>query len=98
MDLDPDRVVGAVPGDGAAGIVVLGLQADLGGADVLAIDAGARQGIDDSLLTVVGLIHRHSGVRRGELDTDVGGEGVGHALDVSGAHDRRLTCVVRQPF
>jgi hypothetical protein len=49
VDLDPDRVVGAVPGDGAAGIVVLGLQADLGGADVLAIDAGASQGIDDSL-------------------------------------------------
>ena len=94
MDLDPDRVVGTIPGDGAAGTVVLRLQADLGGADVLAVDAGAGEGIDDRLLAVIRLVHRHGDVRRGELDADVGGQGVRDALDLAGADDRHFAWIV----
>ncbi len=50
-------------------------------------------GVDDRLLTVVGLVHRRGDVRRDEFHADVGGERVGNALYVTGADDRDLTRV-----
>src|SRR6185437_4792413 len=91
VDLDPDRIGGAITGDGRAGRVVLRLQADVGGADVLAVDPGTGHGRDDGLLAVVGLVHRRGDVRRNEFDADVGGERIGYALHVTGADDGHLT-------
>jgi hypothetical protein len=98
VDLDPDRVGGPIAGDGAAGIVVLRLQAHVGGADVLAVDAGVGQRIDDRLLAAVGLIHRRGDVAGGELDADIRGERVRHALYVAGAHHGHLARIVADPF
>ena len=98
VDRDPDRVGGPIPGDGAAGIVVLRLQVHIGGADVLAVDAGLGQRIDDRLLAVVGLIHRRGDVAGDELDADIRGERVRDALYVAGADDGHLARVVADPF
>ena len=43
---------------------------------------GADQRVDYRLLAVIGLVHRGGDVGRGELDADVGGQGVRHALDL----------------
>jgi hypothetical protein len=95
VDLDLDCVGSAVAGDfgGTVGLgtAVLRLQRDLGGADVLALQAGADQRVDDRLLTVIRLVHRGGDVGCGELDSDAGGQGVRDALDLPRTQNRHLT-------
>ena len=80
------RVGGAVAGDGGgavgSGCCTGAAGVTCGGADVLAVEAGADQRVDDRLLTVVGLVHRGGDVGCGELDADVGGQGVRDALNL----------------
>ena len=88
-DLDVDRVARPVADNRrrcVCGGGVLRLQADLRGADVLAIHAGADQGVDQRPLAFTGLIHRPGDIRRDELDGYVGGQRVRDALDLAGAH------------
>ena len=97
VDLDPDPVGGRYPVMVPPALSYCGCRLT-SCADVLAVDAGVRQRIDDRLLAVVGLIHRRGDVAGGELDADIRGERVRDALDVARADDGDLARVVADPF
>src|SRR5271166_2925498 len=89
-DLHGDRVAGPVSDDGRGVGPVLRLQADPGGADVLAVDAGVDQRVDYGLLPLAGLVHRGGDVGCGELDRDVGRQQVRRALNLPATDDGDL--------